>query len=225
MTPPPELLLIRHAAAHCTRTGVLAGTHCTGLTASGQRQASLLATWLLREHHTVAPVQMVHTSTTERASQTATTVATRLNVPLRRENDLRVPDPGPRAEGQPWSTVRQRYRGDPDWPAWPLIDAGESWTDYATRSQARLATILNTLTGRVVVIGHTETTISLLLLLLGGTSLGMLELVIPPTGITHIRAVPVSVPPSASPATRRWEIVSLGTDQHLRPLQKPAAPA
>lgn len=150
-----EVLLVRHGEAHCTIAGTVAATTCRGLTNVGGHQAQQLARRLLVEHHTGRPVARLYTSPIRRARQTARAVADLVGAELVVQDDLRVPDPGPDADGQPWEVLRRRYGPDPDRASRPLIDGGEPWRDYLARAKACLADIFTDHPGgRIVVVGH-----------------------------------------------------------------------
>ncbi|GEM_PF-1112838 len=204
-----ELVIARHGHAHCNDTRTIAGPGCTGLTETGRAQARALADRLRRE----GGIGEIHASTTRRAWETATLIADILDVPVREQHQLRVPDPG-EAEGRQWSAARDAYPIDPDNPVRPIADGGERWTDYLARAAAALTAILNTAPGgRVLVVGHSETAAAAFAMSLGTNQLGKMKVRLDCAGITRWR--PADEYPGVRTAAPRWELVSHNDTSHL----------
>lgn len=209
-----EVLLVRHGEAHCNTAGVIAGNRCRGLTKVGGHQADQLAWLLLVEHSAGRPVARLYTSPVRRARETARTVAALVGADPVELPDLRVPDPGPDADGQPWEELRRRYDPDPDRPSRPLIDGGEPWRDYLTRAHACLGGIFDHHPGgRIVVFGHSETVTAAFTLLLGAPTLGALRVDLHPTGITRLTAARER--PNVTVTAQRWALTVHNDTLHL----------
>lgn len=214
MKPPYEVLLVRHGEAHCNTGGYLAADTCQGLTEMGRRQATFLARRLRYESDDDAPVVRLLCSPVRRAYETAHVVANTLGLEPQTQQQLRVPDLGPRAEGQTFETLRQRWPPDPAKPGRVLIDGGETWSQYLVRAHACLKTVLDTHPGgRIVIIGHNETISAALSLLLGVSSLGALTLHISNTGITRLVSVQEYL--HVTVTTRRWALTAHNDATHL----------
>jgi broad specificity phosphatase PhoE len=212
--PQREILLIRHGEAYCNVTGTIASQFCQGLTDDGHRQAARLTRRLATERDQGRPVVGLVSSTVRRALDTAQPVAELLGTPLLLRSDLRVPDPGPHADGQPWDAIRHRWGPDPDRPSRPLAQGGEPWRTYLARAQASLAGIVaGHPGGRVVVIGHSETLTAAFTLLIGVHTLHGLKVDVDHTGIT--RLVAVAEYPHVPAGVQRWALRIHNDTNHL----------
>lgn len=208
-----ELLLVRHAEAHCNTTGIIAADTCHGLTPTGTHQAEQLAHRLQTDQAAGRPVTQLYTSPVRRARDTARAVATATGTEPVLCSDLRVPDPGP-ADGQPWEAARRRWPPDPDRPSRPLADGGEPWRTYLARAHTCLAGILAEHPGgRIVVIGHSETVTAMLTVLLGVPTLGALTIDLHPAGITRLTAARER--PNVPITTQRWTLTTHNDATHL----------
>ena len=216
-SPQKEILLVRHGNAFSNMLGLMASQSCQGLTETGHRQAGQLAQRLAAEqdegHHVVA----LYSSTVRRAMDTAWPVANLLGTPVVPRADLRVPDPGPHADGLPWHTVRHRWRTpDPDRPSRPLPAGGEPWRVYLARAHASLAGIIaDHPGGRVIVVGHSETATAAYTLLIGVLNLHALKVDLDHTGITRLVAAPEL--PDVRSNVSRWALRVHNDTGHLSP--------
>ncbi|MEV6927119.1 histidine phosphatase family protein [Dactylosporangium sp. NPDC051485] len=154
-----ELVVIRHAEAHCNVRGTIGGPRtCTGLTDLGRRQADLLADRLHRQFAGQATV--VYSSPRRRTAETAEPVAERLGKPLVTIDELRDPDYGDNADGRLWKEVLDEARatGRTSDPSLPLAVGGEPWTEYVTRTERLLHKITDQHPAEVLLlVGHAET--------------------------------------------------------------------
>jgi 2,3-bisphosphoglycerate-dependent phosphoglycerate mutase len=213
--PQKEILLVRHGNAFCNVQRVIASQSCQGLTETGHRQAGQLARRLASEqdegHHVVA----LYSSTVRRAMDTAWPVANLLGTPVVPRADLRVPDPGPHAEGVPWHTVRRKWRTpDPDRPSRPLPPGGEPWRIYLARAHATLADIIaDHPGGRVIIVGHNETATAAYTLLIGVPHLHALRVNLDHTGITRLVTAPEL--PDVRSDVPRWALRVHNDTAHL----------
>lgn len=199
----------------------MASQSCRGLTDSGHRQAAQLARRLyVEERDEGRPIVALFSSTVRRALDTAQPIAELLDTGIVLRADLRVPDPGPHADGHSWDEVRRRWRPDPDRPSRPLIEGGESWRTYLNRAHASLAGIFGSHPGgRIVVVGHSETVTAAITLLLGTPELNALKFDVDHTGITRLIATPEH--PRVSLAYQRWGLTGHNDIDHLN---NPSAP-
>lgn len=202
-----ELLLVRHGEAECNQRGTLAGHDtCRGLTERGHGQAAELAARLLPEHQ-ARPVLQLHTSSVRRARETAAPLAALLGLTPVAHHDLRVPDPGPNADGQPWEALRRVCPPDPGLPERPLAPGGEPWRQYLARAGACLTGIMRRHPGdRVIVVGHSETITAALILLLGHNDLGAFKIETRSAGVTRLQAVVER--PGVPITAQRWALTS-----------------
>ncbi|MBL6280172.1 histidine phosphatase family protein [Micromonospora fiedleri] len=156
-----RLVLIRHAQAHCNIAGIVGGPQsCTGLTDHGRQQAALLAQRLQHDLSNEDLPAAIFSSPRRRAIETAAAVADALGLPNTELHDLRDPDYGPAADGQPWTTVTARARQSSSTSDMtvPLAPGGEPWSHYITRT----ADLIKRLTkqqprAHIILIGHAET--------------------------------------------------------------------
>lgn len=154
-----ELVVIRHAEAHCNVAGIIGGPRtCTGLTDLGRRQAKRVAERLHQQY--AGQPATVFSSPRRRAAETAATVAERLGQQPIGADDLRDPDYGDDADGRPWQEVIEEARaaGRTKDPTRPLVEGGEPWAEYV----ARTSRLLQEITGQhpqnvVLLVGHAET--------------------------------------------------------------------
>ncbi len=153
-----ELVLACHAEAVCDVAGIIGGPRgCTGLTASGTRQADRLATRLVAEHR-CRRFDAVYTSPRQRARDTATIIASVLALPATVAEPLRDLDPGD-ADGRPRHDVEAAFLGaPPDSPDQPYAAGAETWNQYLRRATTVLHAIVRRHRGqRVLVVGHPDT--------------------------------------------------------------------
>jgi probable phosphoglycerate mutase len=213
--PQKEILLVRHGNALCNELGVMASHSCQGLTETGHRQAGQLARRLAAEQDQGHRVVALYSSTVRRAMDTAWPVANLLGKSVVPRVDLRVPDPGPHAEGVPWHTLRRRWRTpDPDRPSRPLAAGGEPWRVYLARAHASLAGIIAEHPGgRIVVVGHSETATAAYTLLIGVLSLHALKVDLDHTGIIRLVAAPEL--PDVRSNVPRWALRVHNDTGHL----------
>jgi len=213
--PQKEILLVRHGQAFCNVLGLMASQSCQGLTDTGHWQAGQLARRLAAEQEQGHQVAALYSSTVRRAMDTAWPVANLLGTPVVPRTDLRVPDPGPHAEGLPWHIVRRRWpTPDPDRPSRPLPAGGEPWRVYLARAHASLAGIIaDHPGGRVVVVGHSETATAAYTLLIGVHTLHGLKVDVDHTGIT--RLVAVAEYPHVPAGVQRWALRIHNDTNHL----------
>ncbi|WP_216216915.1 histidine phosphatase family protein [Amycolatopsis aidingensis] len=217
-----EILLARHGQAHCSVNGVIASDACGGLTDLGRWQAHRLGHRLRAEHDRGRPVLRIHASPVLRARQTAQAVAEHLDLEPIVEPALRVPDPGPQAEGYPWEELRRRWPPDPDRPSRPLIDGGESWWHFLHRTHACLRDLFHhhTTDGRILVIAHSEVITAAVALLSGHADLHRLTVDAHPAGITRLAAV--TERPHVPLLAQRWHLSAHNDLAHLLDLVWPA---
>ncbi len=212
--PRREFLLVRHGEAYCNVHGRLASEACHGLTDRGRWQADRLADRLAAEQNVGYPITALFASTVRRALDTAAPIAGMLGIPTTVRRELRVPDPGPSGEGEPWQTLHRKWPPDPDQPSRPVLPGAERWRDYLGRAHACLATILRDHPGgRVVVIGHSETATALITLLAGISTLRALRVDLDHTGITRLIATPEY--PYVRIPFQRWSLAIHNDTSHL----------
>ncbi|NJC66133.1 histidine phosphatase family protein [Planosporangium flavigriseum] len=100
----------------------------------------------------------------------------------------------------------ERWSTDPHNPNRPLPHDAETWTDYLDRATRDLGNILDRHpSGRVLVVGHTETLAAMYALLLGVRNLGSLKVDMKPCGLSVWRAVQEWS--GAVYAKQRWALV------------------
>jgi probable phosphoglycerate mutase len=165
-----ELLIARHALAHCNVAGIVGGARgCTGLTDRGRDQAAQLADRLCREAAREGGDIHVFASPRRRARETAEIVADALSVPVCFDARLADLDLGPLMDGQRWSDVRARLslRAD-EFPEVTLDGRGETWTQYGQRVMDALRDfVAASASGRLLIISHAEAVIASFPVLLG----------------------------------------------------------
>ncbi|MGH3712950.1 MAG: histidine phosphatase family protein [Micromonosporaceae bacterium] len=208
-----ELILARHGEARCNLAGTMTGPSCTGLTDNGRAQTERLGKRLHAETAYHGPLEAVYASTTRRALQTAHLLTGFLGVEVHEESYLRVPDAGPHAEGKPWPELRRTEPRDPVNPDRPLAPGGEGWVSYLTRAHAALTRILDGHTGRVLIVGHTETLKAAYSLFLGHDDLHRMKFDFDHTALTIWR--PASEWPGAAPTHQRWTLVCHNDTTHV----------
>lgn len=208
-----ELLLARHGEAHSNLDGTMTGPACAGLTDLGLTQAARLGERLRAEAAHRGRLEAIYTSTTRRAIETADLVANILGTEAREEHDLRVPDPGPHAEGKPWPYIRSTASPDPANPDRPLSPGGEGWASYLARAHAALTRILDRHHGRVLIVGHTETLKAAYSLFLGVVDLHRMKFDYSHAGVTSWR--PAREWPGATTAHRRWALAYHNNTAHV----------
>jgi probable phosphoglycerate mutase len=191
-----ELVVVRHGQAHCNVERIVAGPACRGLTPSGRRAAEAVAVRLAAGDR----VDTLLASPTARAVETARVIGTHLDVPVRTEAALRVPDPGA-GEGLTWSQWREAVA------AGSLPDGAEPWPTYLDRASQRLEPLLNHPDGRrTVVVGHSETVAAVLHCLIGA-DLGRLRLDVDYASVSTFRSVPGD--------GRDWSLVEFNDTAHI----------
>jgi probable phosphoglycerate mutase len=211
-----EVLLVRHAEAACNLDRRAASDTCEGLTDHGAYQARQLARRLLAEHDAGRPAAALYTSPVRRAHQTAGTVAQLLGIRAEVRHALRVPDFGPRGDGELWERLRQRWPADPDRPSRPAIDGGEPWRRYLDRAHECLAAIFRQHPGgRVIIVGHSETITAAMTLLTGTLDLRTLRVDARHTGITRFNSRPEV--PGVTLVAPRWSLAAHNDTRHLVP--------
>ncbi|MGH3646505.1 MAG: histidine phosphatase family protein [Micromonosporaceae bacterium] len=147
------------------------------------------------------------------ALQTAHLLNGILGVEVHEEHDLRVPDPGPQAERKPWPELRRAEPPDPANPDRPLIPGGEDWISYLARAHTALTRILNRHTGRVLIVGHTETLKAAYSHFLGHHDLHRMKLDYHHTALTTWR--PAREWPGAARTHQRWTLICHNDTTHI----------
>ena len=129
-----RVVLIRHGEATCNVEGVVGGRGgCTGLTATGRRQAEALAARLL-ETGELAGAGALYSSVLPARRRDGGASLRRASVRARHrveDCDLCELHPG-EADGLTWDEFRDRY-GEPDFDADPdavVAPGGESWSSF-----------------------------------------------------------------------------------------------
>jgi len=150
-----RVVLVRHGEATCNVRGVVGGREgCTGLTATGRRQAEALRTRLL-ETGELVQASALYASVLPRALETGGIVAGGIGdgtAPVG-DCDLCELHPG-EADGLTWDEFRLRY-GEPDFDADPdteVAPGGESWSSFVTRASEAVTRIAEAHRGELVVI-------------------------------------------------------------------------
>lgn len=162
-SPRPDgvtrIVLVRHGEAVCNVKGVIGGIMgCTGLTANGVDQATVLADRLDCTGE-LAGVAALYASVLPRAVETAEILAPALDrwrdgPPLRVVTDCGLCElhPGD-ADGLTWGEYAARFP-EPDWdadPTQPLAPGGESWEGFVERAAAAVSRIADSHPGELVV--------------------------------------------------------------------------
>jgi 2,3-bisphosphoglycerate-dependent phosphoglycerate mutase len=150
-----RVVLIRHGEATCNVRGVVGGHEgCTGLTATGRRQAESLRTRLL-ETGELARAGAFYASVLPRALETAGIVAGGIGDGTAPVEDCGLCELHPgEADGLTWDEFRLRY-GEPDFDADPdseVAPGGESWSSFVTRASEAVTRIAEAHRGELVVI-------------------------------------------------------------------------
>jgi broad specificity phosphatase PhoE len=153
-----RVVLIRHGEATCNVAGVVGGrAGCTGLTATGRRQARALRTRLLGSGE-LSDAAALYTSVLPRARETADIVfaGTGLEDGARADCALCELHPG-EADGLTWDEFRDRY-GEPDFDTDPdrlVAPGGESWRSFVARASRAVAGVADAHpSARAVVVCH-----------------------------------------------------------------------
>ncbi len=168
MSSSTEVVIARHGEAVCNIAGIVGGEHgCTGLTATGRRQAARLAGRLAAEHAT-RPYDAFYATPRMRVRETARLVFDALGIPAVVEHDLRGPDHG-EGDGRPWTEIKTAFGGPPQHdPHRPYAPGSETWNGYLARAVTTLDTILHRHDGqRILIVAHGETIEAAHTLLLG----------------------------------------------------------
>lgn len=205
-----ELVIARHGQAHCNLNGLITGTRtCTGLTDHGRHQARLLADRLACETPPVA----LYASPTPRAAQTAAILAARLAMAVRCDDRLQPPAPGA-LDGLPWPTARKLWPSDPDNPDRPLAPHTEPWRDHRGRIGDFLAQLRqNHLSGRVLLVAHTETVTAAYECLVRTNLLHHVKIAVTNTALTAWQTIDER--PNVHPPHPRWALISHNDHRHL----------
>ncbi len=138
---------------------------CRGLTPTGWQQAERLAHRLRAEQASGygegQGINALYASPIPRARQTATIVATALELPVTVEHDLREPDYGT-ADAKPWTEAVAAFGVPPALhPDRPIAPGAEPWTTHALRVRATLTAILDRHPGHtVLLVAHGDTIIA-----------------------------------------------------------------
>jgi len=197
-----ELIVVRHAEAHCNVAGIVGGPKgCTGLTDHGRVQAGkagkALASRLSGQRY------HLYTSPRRRAAETAVIIGRELNRQPVTIEDLRDPDCGA-ADGQPWADIRAQANIEDH--SLPLLPGGETWQHHVSRViDALILVITAHASETVIVVGHAETVGAAYHLFLGipaETQLRM-KLLVDNAGST-IWSSRIDTPP---PPHRGWRLV------------------
>lgn len=151
-TPPTRLILVRHGESEVTVRRVLGGERsCTGLSELGRRQATALGERLAAGDD--PPIDVVWSSTLERAVETADIVAAHIGIDeVHRDRDLVERRPG-EADGLTFTEFRERYGLDflTD-PYEPLSPGGESAAEFHLRAGGAVARVASTHPGKTVLV-------------------------------------------------------------------------
>jgi 2,3-bisphosphoglycerate-dependent phosphoglycerate mutase len=222
-THAATLLIARHGEGHCNRDMFVGGpTGCTGLTDLGRHQATRLAKRLLAEHQQ-QPFDALYTSPLRRTRETASIVATTLNIPITTERALREQDYGPGTDGRPWAELVDQFGGIPSQePDRPLVPDGETWTHYLRRASTALRRILTRHEGqRILVIGHGETIDASFRLFLNLTAItrGHAGFAAYPTALTRWEQHPAAW--TRPDAGWRWMLCAHNDTSHLESMEHP----
>jgi len=150
-----NLVLIRHGEAEANVRHIVGGVRGdTGLTPRGVIQAERLRDRLAATGEIAAHVLLA--SSLPRARQTAEIVAPALGLSVTLDDELQELRPG-EADGLALGEALARY-GVPDFerePERPLCPGGESWSGFMKRVGDALGRIVQTHTGRtIVVVAH-----------------------------------------------------------------------
>jgi probable phosphoglycerate mutase len=152
---PTRVVLIRHGEATCNVDGVVGGHEgCTGLSATGRRQAEALRARLVATGE-LAGAAALYTSVLARAIETGGIATDGIGdgtAPVE-DCDLCELHPG-EADGLTWDEFRVRY-GEPDFDVDPdsvVAPGGESWSSFVARASGAVTRLAESHPGELVVI-------------------------------------------------------------------------
>ncbi|HVA03211.1 MAG TPA: histidine phosphatase family protein [Acidimicrobiales bacterium] len=152
---PTRVVLIRHGEANCNVEGVVGGhAGCTGLSATGRRQAEALRDRLVATGE-LAAAGAQYASVLTRAVETAGIAAAGIGdgTASVQDCDLCELHPG-EADGLTWDEFRVRY-GEPDFDVDPdgvVAPGGESWNSFVSRASNAVTRVARSHRGELVVI-------------------------------------------------------------------------
>lgn len=150
-----RVVLIRHGEASCNVDGVVGGlAGCTGLSATGRRQAQALRTRLL-ETGELSGAGALYSSVLARALETAGIAAPGIGGGGGPVADCGLCELHPgEADGLTWDQFRVRY-GEPDFDVDPdtaVAPGGESWRSFVARASGAVARVAANHPGELVVV-------------------------------------------------------------------------
>ncbi|MDR3651070.1 MAG: histidine phosphatase family protein [Acidimicrobiales bacterium] len=150
-----RVVLIRHGEATCNVEGVVGGRGgCTGLSATGRRQAKALAARLVKTGE-LSGAGAFYSSVLARAIETGGIAARGIGDGTAPVEDCALCELHPgEADGLTWDEFRARY-GEPDFDADPeavVAPGGESWSSFVARASGAVARVAAAHRGRLVVI-------------------------------------------------------------------------
>lgn len=162
-----RLILIRHGESLHSQRGLVAGPlGCPGLTDTGIEQATTLGRRMAADG---ARVDVLLSSTTLRARQTAELLSSSVGSPVQADCDLCEPHPG-EGDGLPATEFARRY-GSFDPPAEPdraLSPGGESWNGFLARIRRTIDELPHRYAGQnVVAVTHAGFIVWTFFMLLG----------------------------------------------------------
>ncbi|MGH3685850.1 MAG: histidine phosphatase family protein [Pseudonocardiaceae bacterium] len=131
MAVSTELIITRHGEAECNITGMVGGDKtCTGLTALGHDQVTMLADRLRREHDFGRPFDALYASPRRRTRESGQLLADALSFSMIIEPELVGPEHG-EADGLPWEEVKTVFAGPPQAHSdRPHTSGAETWYSY-----------------------------------------------------------------------------------------------
>ncbi len=206
-----RVVLIRHGEATCNVEGVVGGRGgCTGLSATGRRQAEALAARLL-ETGELSGAGAFYSSVLARAVETGSIAAPGIGEGTAPVEDCELCELHPgEADGLTWDEFRDRY-GEPDFDADPdavVAPGGESWSSFVARAVGAVARVAGAHRGELVVIvchaGVIESTLLAFLPVAPGRRLGLAT---EHTSLTEWET-----------GERGWRLVRYNDAAHLRAL-------
>lgn len=159
MAVSTELIITRHGEAECNVTGMVGGDKiCTGLTALGHDQVTMLADRLRREHDSGRPFDALYASPRRRTRESGQLLADALSFSMIIEPELVGPEHG-EADGLPWDEVKTAFAGPPQaHPDRPHAPGAETWYSYLARSSTVLTGLIEKHAGeKILIAGHGET--------------------------------------------------------------------